>query len=125
MKKQNSKRPYWLWIGVIGLGAILNACGPAGMASEPKGSVMQSKVQRIENPQVPADDLADLVEGNRTFGLDFYQKIREKAGNQFFSPFSLSTALAMTYGGARGITEEQMAAVLHFEPPPGEPAPGF
>ena len=99
MKQRTSKRADWLWIGIIVMGVILNACGPAGMPGEPKGSVMQSKAQRIENPQVPAEDLADLAEGNRSFGLDFYQKIREKAGNQFFSPYSLSTALAMTYGG--------------------------
>ena len=107
MKQTNQQRANWLWIGVIVLGVILNACGPAGMTSEPKGSLMQSKVQRIVDPLVLADDLADLVDGNRTFGLDFYQKIREKAGNQFFSPYSLSTALAMTYGGARGITEDK------------------
>jgi|SRR5690554_5001237 serpin B len=34
--------------------------------------------------------------------------------NSFFSPFSISSALAMTYAGARGNTETEMAAVLHF-----------
>ncbi len=55
-----------------------------------------------------------IVEGNNRFALDLYAKLREKKGNLFFSPYSISTALAMTYAGARGETEVQMAEVLHF-----------
>jgi len=36
-------------------------------------------------------------------------------GNLFFSPYSISTALAMTYAGARGDTEKQMSKVFHFD----------
>src|SRR5262249_1444487 len=39
---------------------------------------------------------------------------RSKPGNLFFSPYSVSTALAMTYAGARGDTAAEMAKVLHF-----------
>lgn len=59
-------------------------------------------------------DMQILVDGNTAFALDLYQKISETKGNHFFSPYSLSIALAMTYGGARGETEKQMATVLHF-----------
>jgi serpin B len=59
-------------------------------------------------------DTQTLVDGNTAFALDLYQKIRVTKGNHFFSPYSISTALAMTYGGARGDTEKQMAHVLHF-----------
>ncbi len=34
--------------------------------------------------------------------------------NQFFSAFSLSTALAMLYEGAGGNTESQISTALHF-----------
>lgn len=44
----------------------------------------------------------------------FINKIKTEEGNIFFSPYSISTALAMTYGGARAETAKQMAAVLHF-----------
>ena len=59
--------------------------------------------------------LEELAQGNNAFALDLYQQLKNDEGNLFFSPFSLSTALAMTYAGARGETESQMARVLHFE----------
>ncbi|MEK6552410.1 MAG: serpin family protein [Bacteroidota bacterium] len=60
------------------------------------------------------DNLQTIMKGNSIFGLDLYQKLRENEGNLFFSPYSISTALAMTYAGARGQTEKEMAEVLHF-----------
>lgn len=56
-----------------------------------------------------------LVAGNNAFALDLYARVGSGKGNQFFSPYSISTALAMTYAGARGRTAEQMARVLHFK----------
>ena len=61
--------------------------------------------------------MSGLVAGNGRFALDLYQKLRDRPGNLFFSPSSVSTALAMTYAGARGETAEQMARVLHFPVP--------
>lgn len=58
--------------------------------------------------------IKSLVQGNSTFALDLYQNLRSIEGNIFFSPYSISSALAMTYAGARGNTEKQMAKVLHF-----------
>jgi serine protease inhibitor len=59
-------------------------------------------------------DQGALVTGNTEFALDLYAKLRTEEGNLFLSPYSISTALAMTYAGARGETERQMAEVLHF-----------
>lgn len=56
-----------------------------------------------------------LVAGNTAFAIDLYHQLRAAEGNLFFSPYSISIALAMTYAGARGNTEAQMAQVLHFE----------
>src|SRR6266481_1662463 len=56
-----------------------------------------------------------LVEGNTGFALNLYGQIKTRPGNLFFSPYSISTVLAMTYAGARGDTEKQMARVLHFD----------
>ena len=61
--------------------------------------------------------MSSVVEGNSQFAVDLYGKLRNQPGNLFFSPSSISTALAMTYAGARGETAEQMARVLHFPAP--------
>ncbi|HUW19199.1 MAG TPA: serpin family protein [Sedimentisphaerales bacterium] len=55
-----------------------------------------------------------IAEGNNRFALELYARLREQEGNLFFSPYSISTALAMVYAGASGETEAQMAEVLHF-----------
>ena len=60
------------------------------------------------------DPVKGVIEGNNRFALDLYKRLAQKEGNLFFSPFSISDALAMTYAGARGKTEKQMAEVLHF-----------
>ena len=59
-------------------------------------------------------DIAAVVRGNNEFAFDLYAQLKEKDGNLFFSPESISTALAMTYSGARGTTAEEMAKTLHF-----------
>ena len=56
----------------------------------------------------------ELVAGNNAFAFDLYQELQSEKGNLFFSPYSISTALAMTYAGARGDTQQQMADTLHF-----------
>lgn len=59
-------------------------------------------------------DTETTVKGNTAFAIDLYEKLKGAKGNLFFSPYSISTALAMTYAGARGNTENQMAQTLHF-----------
>jgi serpin B len=64
--------------------------------------------------------VAGVAKGNNAFAVDLYGKLRERPGNLFLSPYSISTALAMTYAGARGETAEQMARTLHFGGPAEE-----
>ena len=70
-----------------------------------------------KTPAVRKTDQGVLVEGDNRFALELYAKIRGENGNLFCSPYSVSTALAMTYGGARGETAAQMAKTLHFDLP--------
>lgn len=58
-----------------------------------------------------------FIDGNTAFALDLYAQLKSSPGNLFFSPYSISTALGMTYLGARGDTEKQMARVLHLSAP--------
>src|SRR4051812_12733137 len=59
-------------------------------------------------------DAKAVAEGNNVFALDLYGQLAKENGNLFFSPYSISTALGMTYAGAKGKTAEEMAATLHF-----------
>ncbi|MCJ7776782.1 MAG: serpin family protein [Sedimentisphaerales bacterium] len=60
------------------------------------------------------NDTEIVAEGNSKFALALFAKLRETEGNLFFSPYSISTALAMTYAGASGETQAQMAKILNF-----------
>jgi len=65
-------------------------------------------------PGARSGQLQSLVDGNTAFGLRLYGQLAATPGNLFFSPYSISTCLAMLYAGARGNTEKQMAQVLAF-----------
>jgi len=75
---------------------------------------VKSDQPRVTSPVVENSELATLIDGNTVFTLDLYQELKNKEGNIFYSPYSLSVALAMTYAGARGETEQQMAEALSF-----------
>lgn len=49
-----------------------------------------------------------------SFGLDLQRALAKEHKNLCISPFSIESALAMTYAGSKGETREQMARVLHF-----------
>jgi serpin B len=68
------------------------------------------------NPPEDGTAMDTITEGNTAFAVDLYQQLKAEEGNLFFSPYSLSTALAMVYGGAKGQTAGQMAQTLHFDP---------
>ncbi|MCG6941550.1 MAG: serpin family protein [Thiohalocapsa sp.] len=71
-------------------------------------------------------DYEAVLESNTAFAFDLYQRLAAAGdGNLFFSPYSMSMALAMTYAGARGETETQMAEALHFTLPQAELNPAF
>ncbi len=73
---------------------------------------------RTTSPGATEPELADLTDGNTDFALDLHRALAQREGNLFYSPYSISLALAMTYAGARGETERQMADTLHFRLPP-------
>jgi serpin B len=60
------------------------------------------------------EDTAAVAAANNRFAVDLYRKFAEKEGNMFFSPFSILTALTMTYEGAGGKTAQEMREVLHL-----------
>ena len=66
------------------------------------------------------DPMTRLAASSNAFGFDLYRQLRTEPGNLTFSPASITTALAMTWGGARGETAAQMKQVLHFDGSPDE-----
>ena len=58
----------------------------------------------------------DIPSANNQFALRFYSQISQtdKKSNIFFSPWSLSTAFAMAYEGARGNTAQEIQNVFGF-----------
>ncbi|HSV86866.1 MAG TPA: serpin family protein [Levilinea sp.] len=87
--------------------------------------IVQSERPRSPAPESALGDLPVLVNGNSAFAFDLYQALRTQPGNLFYSPYSISLALAMTYAGARGETEVEMAEVLHFNLPHSQLHPAF
>jgi len=103
---------------------IVPGCGrkdgtPSGL------EFVSSARARAAAPTVPQTDLAAVAAGNNAFAFDLYKAIRGQKGNLFYSPYSISLALAMTYAGARGDTESQMADTLHYTLPQSALHPAF
>ncbi|MGE5262473.1 MAG: serpin family protein [Acidobacteriota bacterium] len=92
------------------------ACqGFSSMLTGPS-AIGEVKSQKDRSAAVaPTGDIARLVAANDAFAFDLYRGLSAAPGNLFYSPHSISSALAMTYAGARGATAQQMARALHFE----------
>jgi serpin B len=106
------------WSTGIMLGLVTTACLAACNQSK-----SEPGDQEINAPEpAPAAVLDDgqrtaFAETRMDFAWDLYRNLHELEGNLFFSPYSVSTALAMTYAGARGETAAEMATALGFTLP--------
>jgi len=114
---------------VVALSLVLVACqqekpvpvarpapgmGPVPEVKTPIAAIPTVEIPEVESrkPLASEEDLAPVVQGNTQFALTLYARLAKKEGNLFFSPHSISTALAMTSAGARGMTQIQMREVL-------------
>ena len=94
----------------------LSACTPTAPDESIQATdmILQSEKQREQSPEVAPDNISSLINGNSVFAFNLYKLFSEQEGNLFYSPYSISAALVMTYAGARGDTEKQMADTLQF-----------
>jgi len=88
-------------------------------------SAAVSDKPRDLSPSAGAEDLSAFASGNTAFAFDLYRTLAAGEDNLFFSPHSISVALAMTYAGAAGDTASQMGSTLHFTLPPDRLHPAF
>jgi serpin B len=71
--------------------------------------------QTIADPDIEDGTLAELVARTNTLAFDLYdQSTSGSDENVLASPVSVTTALAMTYAGARGETRTQMREALDY-----------
>jgi len=69
----------------------------------------------LDDSSSSSQGIQEVVNANNQFAFDLYSKLSEsEGGNVFYSPYSIFSALAMTYEGAKGQTAEEMKSVFHF-----------
>ncbi len=78
-------------------------------------SYQPAQTPQTEDVGLTQQGIQEVVRANNQFAFDLYSKLsKSKQGNIFYSPYSLSAALAMTYEGARGQTAKEIKSVFHF-----------
>ena len=114
------KKALWLVLTLVLAIGLMSAASHKSTADETKGKGECSSIisrEETESAKETSDcknDLDLLARSSNQFAFDLYSRISSRDGNVFFSPNSISIALAMTYAGACGTTAEQIATVLHF-----------
>lgn len=115
---------------ILFVGSVVELGDETKLAPAPTPQPTAAAVELRSNkeraaPSAARDEIAELVDGNSKFAFDLYRTLAEEDGNLFYSPYSMSLALAMTYAGARGETERQFADTLHFDLPQARLHPAF
>ncbi len=105
-----------LLLFVLLLSALVGcSCSESSTSTEGgPGELAQSSEPRITSPDVSEEEISTLSADNADFAWAFYREAIKPGENLFFSPYSLSVALAMTWAGARGNTEDEMAQAMRF-----------
>ncbi|WP_292518675.1 serpin family protein [Methanoculleus sp.] len=103
-------------------GLIVIGCIAAGCTDTPQttttGPTSPPGGNEPMNSQTAAEVTGNVSAGNNRFAADLYRHLASDPGaagkNIFFSPYSISSALAITHEGARGTTADEISAVLHL-----------
>jgi serpin B len=84
----------------------------------PQGVVLLSSPDTLRPEKI--GKVQKLAQENNHFAADVYKLIANPDKNCFFSPYSISSALAMTYAGARGKTADEMQKAMRWTQPTSE-----
>ena len=90
---------------------VSTSCGDdTFISSEDTSALKISQARKFDSVSA----VNNVVNSINQFAFDLYSALKNKEENIFFSPYSLSTAMAMTYEGARGKTAEEIRQVFHY-----------
>jgi len=96
----------------------MNRFNPIALGAFAGAALCAMRLANASPPLAASVDALQLAGAQRAFALDLFRALPEDGENVFLSPYSISTALGMTYAGARGACAEEMARALRFELPP-------
>ncbi len=103
-----------VWMAAVATVVAMSVGCGAPAPTPPPGESVRSSRQR-ELTAAPGPDVAAAATSNTEFAFDLYrQAVADSTDNAFLSPYSISTALAMTYAGSAGTTQAAFEKVLHI-----------
>lgn len=100
------------------VGIIVVGAGFVVLTTDFDDNGTKDTIPEKENEPADLGNITSFDEAVNAFAFNFYKEFYDEhanTGNLFNSPYSIFTALAMTYEGARGATAEEMASVLNIE----------
>ncbi|WP_333607566.1 serpin family protein [Arsukibacterium sp.] len=93
---------------------------PPPVAADPNFTIVRSALPRNMAPAASDNQLEQFVQHNNQFGWQLYHQQAAQSDNVFFSPYSISTTLAMLYAGAAGHTATEIATAMQFSLAPAQ-----
>jgi serpin B len=93
---------------------VRNPCEPLPTTTTTTSTTSTTTTIYNATPEMIENGTALVIRANNQFSIDLYSELKGEEGNIFFSPYSISTALAMLYEGARGQTADEIQEVFHF-----------
>ena len=104
---------------LIGIAIALLIMGTALVVVTKDNVVIKKNTSEQDDDKTPPlGNITSFDDAVNAFNFDFFRKLNsdpDNEGNIFYSPYSVFTALAMTYEGSGGLTAEEMESVLHIE----------
>ena len=105
---------------VSSLAILILAAGctttPAAQPGQGSGTLSPTVTATPAGSTPGTGSAASVSEANNRFSASLYRELSagDATHNVFFSPFSISSALAITYEGARGTTADEIRSVFFF-----------
>lgn len=85
---------------------------PSPTIPGPEVTLLKANLPRVTDTDVTDDELGRLVAGNTDFAFGIFKVIRPDGDNLIFSPYSIASALTMSYAGARGDTASEIREAI-------------